>query len=249
MDWLKIMFIAYLAFFAIAVVRTIIQWCLNRSKKITSVKDEPIVEVADIQGDSLLGFNKPFRTYACYTFPSTSVPQVRTFLKEISGKITSAADILKYRKNFRAFREQAKSKFEAYQELAKNPAHKLQTSWLNISFSYEAMYKLTAGDEEILKPFKGNAFTGPSAFENGLPFRATGVLNDRGVGAPENWIKGYSERNPDIMIHIGTDNESLTEQKFQEINEMATKRGLTLVHKQAGNVLKDPSISHFDIGM
>ncbi|XP_038074569.1 dye-decolorizing peroxidase msp1-like [Patiria miniata] len=181
---------------------------------------EPDVDVDDIQGDALRGFNKPHLAFLALDIEDNNPKAIQNTKKWLADyvipNVTTARDIIQFRQMFRMMREKRNGI---------KPTTVVQICF-NISFSYEALSKL-APAEEVEKFY--NPGVQSTAFKVGLPKRSL-YLNDpkTGEGAKENWKLG-GKSNPHILIQVGSDRTSLIQ---EEINTLVN--GL----KSLGNPLK-----------
>jgi Dyp-type peroxidase family len=186
---------------------------------------EPVLDVDDIQGNIIPGFNKPHQFVLCYQI--TNVATCKQFLKEI--KIGSLKDVLENRKVFRAL----KKKLGRKPTIADSEA--LRACWTNIAFSYQGVSKLTAD----------NAFNS-EAFKVGLAARSPLLgdpTNTNNEGYPGNWIVGSNDKVPDIFIIIGTEAQADLDEKVGELKSLADKYLLTCIYEEEMNTIDSDGVT------
>jgi len=168
----------------------------ENSRQLYSIqkRKEPLLDVADIQGDVILGFNKPFITELVFNLAETKdakgqLQTLKTWLKTFSKEITSTRHILSCRES-RSNNEKNTQVFR------------------NISFGYSCIEQLLKGtvySDDL------NKFDKTSAFVVGAKKRATLLGDD----SSKEWNfprqSDLTRDNNDILINIGAD-------KFEDLD-------------------------------
>src|SRR6476646_2810608 len=95
---------------------------------------EPLLDVQDIQGNILAGFNKDQQRLLALVF--RDLPAARRWLRRIASEISSLALVHEFNSLFRKARASRGS----------DPAGIIAT-WANIAFSYPGLVKLTSVDD------------------------------------------------------------------------------------------------------
>lgn len=65
--------------------------------------EEPVLDVRDIQGNSLVGFNKDHQAFLF--FQITSVPAAKRWLGGIASRVATAEEVLAFLRLFRTMRD------------------------------------------------------------------------------------------------------------------------------------------------
>jgi Dyp-type peroxidase family len=145
---------------------------------------EPYLELSEIQGNIVVGFNKPHQAMVGVRFGD--IRKARAWLREIERRITFSDEAFAARANVRLGRSRGR------REARRNDA------FTNIVFS-------AAGLERLGVPVGGMA----QAFIDGQWRRAPAKLGDpvdTGAGALSSWVVGGSaETTPDVMIVCAAD--------------------------------------------
>jgi Dyp-type peroxidase family len=146
---------------------------------------EPLLEIHDIQGDILAGFNKDHQALVAIEIRDVGV--ARRWLARIAPSISSTAEVLQFNDLFRLQRA----------KLGTDPRG-LVATWVNLALSHGGLATLTS---------QAHADSVPDMpFRQGLPDRA-GFLGDAGP-APDptrDWVIGGTGRVPDLLLIVASD--------------------------------------------
>eukprot|EP01084_Bolivina_argentea_P142434 250226_1 len=190
--------------------------------------NEPELDVDNIQGDILLGFNKPHQLLITLDFnidtndnneekqqqnPNTNdsiITHIKHWLKDkVLPKVTTCYDILSERKRFRQSRQISDKVF------------------FGISFGFDALLKLcenTTIETELISNLSKY-----SAYAVGANMRSTLIgdpIDKNELGSKASWQFGQN-KNPDLLINLASDKlENINKFKHQLLNEAITKHKL-----------------------
>jgi Dyp-type peroxidase family len=182
-----------------------------------------------IQGNSIGGFNKDFQTNLFLKF--TNATAGRTWIKEISDEVavSSSAEVLKFNNQFSALRAQNVSR----------PEQLISAVWVNLALSFQGLTALN------LKAADLAAF--PQAFRDGMAQRKA-ELGDVGSSDPSNWVVPFNHPS-DIhaVLLVAADHSHALHQKFRSITETAAfTAGVEILLIQPGMTrLDSPGHEHF----
>jgi Dyp-type peroxidase family len=200
-----------------------------------------MLEVQEIQGNVLVGFNKDHQHFIFLQIRKADVA-VR-WLRMLIPQIATVEETLTFRRLFRALR--ARRNVE--------PAGMIAT-WVNIAFTYEGIRKLTS-DPEVTK------FTS-EAFAHGLAERSS-ILGDptdaSAPGHPNNWVVGNAKKRPDILLIIASDSEIELKKEIKRVKQeikalqgvaagRRTKTGVRILYEQRGANLPGELAGHEHFG-
>lgn len=195
-------------------------------QKITALERETILEIDDIQGDPLLGFNTS--NSVILLLDIKDVILAKQWLAEVVvPSITTTRDVMKRHDHMNTYRKHQKL------GITDTPySDHPQYTYLNISFSYDGLALLTSPDEVNKFYAIGNS----EAFIIGMPKRST-LLGDPDVntnlpGARDSWKFG-GERTPHIMVQIQADTLEDCKKLAEKILD-AHQGGLELVYRDTG---------------
>jgi Dyp-type peroxidase family len=188
---------------------------------------EPVLDIHDIQGNSLVGFNQDFQAFLF--FKITDAPMAKQWLRRITPRIATVAETLEWRRLFRAVRARTNSE----------PTGMVAT-WVNVAFSNNGIRRLRSQHEL-------DQFT-DAPFKDGMERRARGLGDPTapGIGGkPLGWKVGAGETYPDILAIVASDSEQVLEAEVSKLlDEIAqlqgasplkpNDKGLLLIFKQRG---------------
>ena len=164
---------------------------MDRSPRVPQTQppgaEEPLLDIDDIQGNILAGFNKDYQQLVALKLGDLAA--ARNWLRRILPGINTLAEVGHFNAAFRMRRAR----------LGRDPIGLIET-WANIAFSHAGIAALTSEQEADGVP--------DEAFKEGLPARA-GVLGDApppGKSDPTaGWVMGGSGNVPDILLIVASD--------------------------------------------
>jgi Dyp-type peroxidase family len=152
---------------------------------------EPLLDVDDIQGNILAGFNKDHQILLLLEI--NDVTSAKRWLAAIQGHIASTAEVLVFnrlRKAVKLRRDNAPSGFVA--------------TWVNIAFSHAGLTKLTTPAETA---GFSDAFTQGLGRRSGLIFDPTDPTQP---GHPSRWeFGGTAATTPDVLLIFAGDDPAM----------------------------------------
>jgi Dyp-type peroxidase family len=200
---------------------------------------EPVLDVDEIQGNSLVGFNKNHEVFLFLEI--TDVAVTKRWLKSLVPRIATVSETLAFRRLFRAMRARRNEN-----------AGLLSATWLNIAFTRTGIEKLTS--RAVLDLFPSDAF------KTGMADRAA-LLGDQvdAAGKPTGWVFGSANGQVDIMVIVASDSSgSLGEEIDRLICEIrdlqgisprrSNKRGLRIVYQELCRTLPGDLDGHEHFG-
>ncbi|MGG3647131.1 Dyp-type peroxidase [Bacillus wiedmannii] len=183
--------------------------------------NEPILDIYNIQGNILAGFNKDFQNFL---FVKIIQPEdTKVWVKSLVPQISSLDEVLRFNNLFKSIRSRQGG--EDPQGLA--------ATWVNIAFTFEGLRKLI--------PEEAKSFT-DEAFQNGMASRNLGDKLK-----PEQWVIGGPGKYPDFLLIVASDNESYLKERVKNLKKsIEDNAGLDLIHEEEGRVRHDqPGHEHF----
>jgi Dyp-type peroxidase family len=189
----------------------------------TSYAGEPLLELDDIQGNVVPGFNKDFQ--ALHFFQISDLPAFRATLPQLSTWVATAREVLDFNRLYKSTLQRRDATDGV-----------LCATWLNIGFTYQALRTITAGTPNSLD---STDFDDP-AFRAGMAARAVGELGDpaTGVGSPGTWQVGGPNQPVDGVLIVGSDVQSFLDPAVACIKDIVKGSVTWLTHVDRGNVLK-----------
>ena len=200
---------------------------------------EEVLDVGDIQGNSLAGFRKDYQRFLFFAMDPTpaGLAGTRHWLRALAPRVSSVAEVHAFNQLFRSMRKRR----------GRDPAG-LSATWVNLALSAKALRRLTS-DAEV------EQFTDPH-FKSGLA-RTAVLLNDPvdDDGRPIDWKVGAHDHEADILVIIASDDPNQGDARVKRIRELigesARAHGivpLTLIWDQVGRVLPDALRGHEHFG-
>jgi Dyp-type peroxidase family len=206
--------------------------------------DEPVLDVNNIQGNIIGGFNKDFQSLLILEIEGKE--EFKRWLKTQVPFISTASEVLAFVRLFKAIRSRRRVESNA-----------VKSTWINVAFSFSGIKKLVK-DVDLNRSFKDKAFT------DGLSKRSeAGILGDpikdaKAEGNPKNWIVGGSNNDPaDVIFIIASDDHDDMCEEVARIEEsiyhFKTATGnpanvARVVFKEAGANLPKPLAGHEQFG-
>lgn len=211
----------------------------EQGSTIVGAPSEPQLDVAEIQGNILVGFNKDHQAFLFFRITNPSV--AKQWLRKMVPQIANTDETLSFLRLFRAMRSRRQTE----------PVG-LVATWLNIGFTRTGIEKLTSQAE-------AEKFASP-AFKVGMAARA-GLLGDETDvnGNPIGWKFGDSSNPVDFVLIVASDEVAARDdyistikqeiQKLQGVSsENANDAGIQLVFAQAGDTLPGVLKGHEHFG-
>ena len=171
---------------------------------------EPVLNVNDIQGNIIPGFNKDHETLLFFEIVDAN--QAKKWIEPVSNQISTLYEVQNFKKVYRSRKLR----------LGKEPSE-LVATWTNIAFSYDGMKKLAKNMEEL------DAYLNKS-FKDGLNFSVSKNLGDpvepSAEGNYNNWVIGGPNSKPDIILIVASDNSQILETQVQSLTSQSNSNGL-----------------------
>lgn len=187
------------------------------------------LDLNQIQGNSIGGFNKDFQTNLFLKFTSDAAG--RAWIKEISEEVaaSSSADVLEFNNQFSALRAQN----------VRKPEELISAVWVNLALSFQGLSALKLQDADLA------AF--PQAFRDGMAKRKA-ELGDVGASDPGNWGAPFNNPNDvHAVLIVAADHTHALNNKVNAITGTATfKAGMQILLQRPGRTRPDlPGHEHF----
>ncbi|HMJ87451.1 MAG TPA: Dyp-type peroxidase [Vicinamibacterales bacterium] len=206
---------------------------------LASAAVEEVLDVRNIQGNILAGFNKDHQ--ALLFLKITDAAKAKRWLQFITPSIATMDEVVSFNRLFKAMRARR----------ADEPCG-LVATWLNIAFSRDAIETLTSSAEA--------ARFRDEAFQAGLPARSS-LLGDptalHAPGSPKNWKFGRPGAIPDVVLTVASDDVNALQEEVDHLKTTLKKipgatasggSGLTLMFDQRGNTLPGALRGHEHFG-
>ncbi len=185
---------------------------------------EPELNLDDIQGNVLAGFNKD---HQCFLFVSFGQAEgAKAWLKELAPEVASSKEV-------RAFNEL----FKEVNQRRGAERGTIKATWLNVALSASGLGELGVPAEQQ------GAFS--QAFREGMKARA-GTIGDVGANAPEHWQPPLGSTEVHALLLIAADERGDLDAETLRQVERLGDHDLKLLFKQDGKARSDlPGHEHF----
>jgi Dyp-type peroxidase family len=163
---------------------------MGTSKPISKTKptDEPLLDVHDIQGNILAGFNKDHQWLIAVKI--RGITEARRWLTRVVPSISSLAEVHQFNTLYRMRRKRSDQ-----------DTGELVATWMNLVFSRDGIAKLTSDADADALP--------DESFRLGLGKERSEFLGDPlppGETDPTaQWVIGGTKRSPDILMIVASD--------------------------------------------
>jgi Dyp-type peroxidase family len=165
----------------------------------SAATDEPLLEVDDIQGNILAGFNKDHQLLVALRVHDRAA--AKAWLSRVEPFIATLGEVGQFNRLFRAKRRR----------LGHDPIGLIAT-WANIAFSHDGLAKL-------MSPADADGIS-DDGFKQGLPARAA-TLGDTpdtpGQEVSAHWVVGSLGNVPDILLIVASDHPDQLERMVAHI--------------------------------
>lgn len=147
---------------------------------------EPVLEVDEIQGNVIPGFNKDYQAFVFLEV--ADLPRAKAWLASMVDNIATMREVLEYSRRFKAVRSTTGREME---EIA---------TWMNVVFSHAGLRKLTP---------EADGFPESGAFRIGLTDERASLLEDPSDPASEGhvsrWVVGGTHSPVDVLVIAASD--------------------------------------------
>jgi Dyp-type peroxidase family len=187
--------------------------------------DEPILELNEIQGNSLGGFHKDHEMLMFLKI--TDVTIAKKWLTTIAPSIATAAEVLQFNKLFKETRKR------------RGKEGTVRATFINIGFSFDGLKKLTPDADQFTD----------EAFKEGLHNRSAALgdpTDPKAPGHPNNWLIGGTNNVPDVVLIIASDDRDRLDQEVKWLT--ASLKGVKLMYKERGETLPGVLAGHEHFG-
>jgi Dyp-type peroxidase family len=191
---------------------------------------EPILDVNEIQGNILAGFNKDHQMLVALRLDN--VDSARRWLRRILSSINTLEEVGHFNSVFRMQRAR----------LGHDPMG-LVATWISIAFSHPGLAALSSVAEAAGVP--------DDAFKEGVPERAAilGDVSPNGDSDPTaQWVIGGSRNVPDVLLIIASDDPAELARSFERVRPAVSDgaRQPRVIWQEEGTTRKDlPGHEHF----
>jgi Dyp-type peroxidase family len=186
--------------------------------------DMPL-ELTEIQGNIVAGFNKDHVSYLFFALPSDQA-QARRWLAGLANEVATAEEVKQFNDLFRAIRRRRGDREGV-----------VEAAWMNLAFTHEGLRRLGVAESDL------GWF--PSEFREGMRKRKKDI-GDVGDNDPDRWPDGLGKRTIHALMIVAADRIEDLDREVVYFVRHAASRGVSLVFQQDGMTRSDaPGHEHF----
>jgi Dyp-type peroxidase family len=194
------------------------------SGKESSSSEDPEIDLAEIQGNVLAGFNKDHQRLLFFRLGDTH--RARAWLTTIVDETATTEEVLAFNDLFRQARARRGTEISTP-----------QASWLNVAFTHPGLAALGVPATEL------SMF--PEAFRQGMAARAQ-LLGDVDESAPARWVGPFASPDVHGLLLLAADVASELDRLASVHTQRMAAHGVRVVFDDTGRVRADqPGHEHF----
>src|ERR687884_1403056 len=192
--------------------------------------DEPLLDMKNIQGNIVAGFNKDFQTLLFLRIDD--VPSFKAWLADFAPLVATAEEVLAFNRLFKRARDQ------------RGYSGTVKATWINIAFTYAALAKLT--DD-------ADAFADTS-FKTGVVAQSAALgdpTSEDAEGHPDQWLVRDGEDGAHVLVIVAADTLADLEAEVAHVEALIFSpggSGASIVFKQEGRVQLGTLAGHEHFG-
>lgn len=200
--------------------------------------DEDVLNVTNIQGNILAGFNKDHQILLFLRISDRD--QFRKWLCELTPFVATTEEVLAFNRLFKQLRRR------------RGNTDALQVTWMNIAFSHRGLHELAPGIADAFAD---------EAFREGMAARSHRVLGDpaSGEGSTAQWLVGGNDDSEAdvVLIFAGDDRDDVLAEVARIEDSIFSGRtpngtpmrcGVQIIFRQEGATLPEPLTGHEHFG-
>jgi Dyp-type peroxidase family len=186
--------------------------------------DDPEIDLANIQGNVLAGFNKDHQRLLFFRIGDGD--RGRSWLAAIVDETATSEEVLAFNELFR--RARSRRGGEGFTP---------QATWLNVALTYPGLVTLGVGAAELAMF--------PEAFREGMARRAE-LLGDVDESAPARWVGPFASSDVHGLLLLAADDPTVLDRLARGHTQRMAAHGVQVVFDDAGRVREDePGHEHF----
>lgn len=185
---------------------------------------DPEIDLADIQGNVLAGFNKDYQRLLFFRLGDTG--RARAWVATLVDETATTEEVLAFNDLFRRARARRGAEVSTP-----------QASWLNVAFTHPGLAALGVPDTELS--------TFPGAFREGMAARAQ-LLGDVDESAPARWVGPFASSDVHGLLLLAADAPAAVDRLASTHTQRMNAHGVRVLFDDAGRVRADqPGHEHF----
>jgi Dyp-type peroxidase family len=179
---------------------------------------EPVLAMANIQGNVVAGFNKNHQTLLYFRIDDPRA--FKPVVAELGHWVATADEVLAFNRLFKRMRDR------------RGDAVTVKSTWINLAFSFAGLSKLRRDAEHFRDPWFRDGLVGPPA--RGAP--ESWKVSDRG------------DRAADVLIIVAGDEKHDVDCEVRRVGNLVEGRGATFVGQDEGKARCDGLVGHEHFG-
>jgi Dyp-type peroxidase family len=186
---------------------------------------EPVLDVHEIQGNILAGFNKDHQTLLGFAIEDPN--QAKKWIGLLSKQISALYEVQNFNKIHKSLSKR----------LGVKEPPGINATWTNVAFSYIGLKKLIEDMDDIDPHFD-------ESFKAGLTERAIGLgdpADKSAEGNPWNWVVGSTNPKcipvPDVILIVASDSPESLEAQVSSLISQANSHGIRKIYQETGHDL------------
>jgi Dyp-type peroxidase family len=186
--------------------------------------DMPL-ELENIQGNIVAGFNKDHTSYLFFALPDEPA-QARAWLDHLVDQVATAQEVKQFNDLFRVIRRRRRGREGV-----------VEAAWMNLAFTHDGLLKLGVVGSEL------SQF--PKEFRDGMRSRSK-EIGDVGDSHPDRWPNGLGTRTIHALMIVAADSVEDLDREILHFVRHAASHGVSLVFQQDAMARSDaPGHEHF----
>jgi Dyp-type peroxidase family len=187
---------------------------------------EITVDLDEIQGNILAGFNKDHEALLFLTFRDG--PGARRWLSELLGDVATMREVLAFNRLFKLIRARRSTE---------DDTDTIQATWVNVALTYQGLVALGQADAGLAS-FE-------DAFRHGMSQRAE-QLGDDGDAAPQHWVGELGSQEVHGLLIIASDRrDDLHRAIAHQIRRLSAHRIAVVFQQEGATRVDNPGHEHF----
>ena len=189
-----------------------------------AASDEKLLDLANIQGNILGGFNKDYQRLLFFRLGRAA--SARQWLADLVDEVATSEEVMGFNRLFKRTRARRGTEADA-------PTSR----WLNVAFTHAGLAALDVKDRDLARF--------PADFREGMAARASRI-GDVDQSAPTSWVGPFASRRLHGVLLLAADTPDALEAFTRKQRRTMASAGIQVTFDQAGLTREDqPGHEHF----
>lgn len=182
------------------------------------------LELDEIQGNILAGFNKDHASFLFLVLPQDAA-RAQAWLAEVADEVASTTEVQQFNDLFKLVKARHHDR------------EVIEATWMNLAFSFSGLQALGVVQADLDQL--------PQEFKDGMRARAA-QIGDAGDNTPANWPANLGQARIDALMIVASDSADDRREEVEHFIRRAALHGVSLVFQQDGMTRRDaPGHEHF----